>query len=152
MKNGIRESDVWIHTMMVIDEMAKLEVDKDKKLLYLLSCLCHDLGKPSTTITLEDGKITSRGHEAGIGPSISFLNRLTNNKKLIEQVCKLVELHLAHFFVFVAKSSNSAIKRLNNKLVEVELSILDLALINKADTFGRTTIEALNKKRHNMNG
>ena len=83
------EGDVWIYTMMVIDEMAKLEVDKDKKLLYLLSCLCHDLGKPSTTITLEDGKITSRGHEeAGIGPSISFLNRLTNNKKLIEQVCK----------------------------------------------------------------
>ena len=141
------EGDVWIHTMMVIDEMAKLEVDKDKKLLYLLSCLCHDLGKLSTTITLEDGKITSRGHEeAGIEPTISFLNRLTNNKKLIEQVCKLVELHLAPSLFFAAKSSNSAIKRLNNKLVEVELSILDLALINKADTFGRTTIEALNKE------
>lgn len=141
------EGDVWIHTMMVIDEMSKLEVDKDKKLLYLLSCLCHDLGKPSTTITLEDGKIISRGHEeAGIVPTISFLNRLTNNKKLIEQVCKLVELHLAPSLFFAAKSSNSAIKRLNNKLVEVELSILDLALINKADTFGRTTIEALNKE------
>lgn len=139
------EGDVWIHTMMVIDALAKMDVSS-KKILYMLGCLCHDLGKVNCTQILEDGKITSKGHEeAGIEPTISFLNRITNNKKLIEQVCKLVELHLQPSLLYISNSSNSAIKRLNNKLIEVELSILDLAIINKADTLGRTTTEALNK-------
>lgn len=139
------EGDVWIHTMMVIDKMANLECDKNKKLLYMLSCLCHDLGKPEYTQTLECGRITSQGHEAGgIEPTINFLNKITNDIKLIEQVSKLVELHLQPTLLHVANSSNSAIKRLNNKLIDSQLCLLDLAIINKADSLGRTTIDALN--------
>lgn len=141
------EGDVWIHTMMVIDKMANIECDKNKKILYMLSCLCHDLGKPEYTQTLEDGKITSKGHEAGgVEPTIRFLNKITNDVKLIDQTCRLVELHLQPTLLYVANSSNSAIKRLNNKLIDSQLCLIDLAIINKADTLGRTTESALNNE------
>lgn len=139
------EGDVWVHTMMVIDEMAKIEVNNDKKLLYMLSCLCHDLGKPEYTKIINN-KITSRGHEeGGIEPTVNFLRKLTNDNKLINQVCKLVELHLQPSLLYIAEPRNSAIKRLNNKLIEENLTILDLAIINKADSNGRTTKDALVK-------
>lgn len=138
------EGDVWIHTMMVIDKMANIECDKNKKTLYMLSCLCHDLGKPEYTLKDENGKITSQGHEVGgIEPTLKFLEKITNDIKLKEQVCKLVELHLQPSLFYANNAKNPAIKRLNNKLIESDLSIIDLALINKADGLGRTTEEAL---------
>lgn len=138
------EGDVWIHTMMVIDEMAKIE-NSEKKLLYMYSCLCHDLGKPFCTNKDENGKITSIQHEKlGIEPTISFLKRLTNNKKLIEQTTKLVEFHLLPSMFFQTNVKNSTIVKLNNKLIDSGLELIDLLLINKSDTLGRTTLDALN--------
>ncbi len=57
------EGDVWIHTMMVLDEAAKLRtgsVDEDLALMY--GALAHDFGKPSTTRTI-GGRITSYEHD-----------------------------------------------------------------------------------------
>ena len=63
------EGDVWVHTMMVVDEMARelkrkrekgkeKEEDEKQQLKLLFSALCHDFGKPlTTTIEYEDGKV-----------------------------------------------------------------------------------------------
>ena len=45
------EGDVWVHTMMALDEMARIlkeeNIENDYKELYLFySILCHDFGKP----------------------------------------------------------------------------------------------------------
>ena len=74
------EGDVWIHTLMAIDEAANIvrqeRLDEDGSLVVLFSTLCHDLGKPATTET-KDGRIISHGHEpAGEEPAKKFLATL----------------------------------------------------------------------------
>jgi tRNA nucleotidyltransferase (CCA-adding enzyme) len=90
------EGDVWIHTMMVIDQAARiakrktqnaksdltsyvLHFTEEEQLQILVGALCHDLGKPSTTHMGEKGgipRIRSMGHEeAGEKPAEDLLNR-----------------------------------------------------------------------------
>ena len=71
------EGDVWTHTLMVVDEAAALRADLDhpRALALMLGALCHDLGKPATTI-FEEGRLRSRGHEeAGVAPTTAVLDR-----------------------------------------------------------------------------
>ena len=131
------EGDVWIHTMMSLDEMAKIlkeeKIEDEYRKLYLFyGILCHDFGKPFCTKQI-DGKITSHKHEnLGIEPTISFLSKLTNEKKFMEIVCSLVKNHLAPFQLYLADSSLKAIKRLSLKV-----NIEDLCLVCLADCLGR---------------
>ena len=128
------EGDVWVHTLMCLDEMAKLRTKDEYKNLYLiLAVLCHDLGKPSTSNVIK-GKITSYNHEKeGIIPTIEFLQLLSNEKKLIEKIVPLVQYHLAPFHLYAQKSSLKAVKRLATKV-----NIEELCLVALADCKGRT--------------
>ncbi len=131
------EGDVWIHTLMSLDELAKI-VKKEKiqdeyrKLYLFYAILCHDFGKPYCTQKI-NGRITSHKHEVlGIEPTISFLSKLTNEKKFIDIVCSLVKNHLAPFQLYLAQSSQKAIKRLSLKV-----NIEDLSLVCLSDCLGR---------------
>ena len=57
------EGSVWLHTLLVVDESARIAEEErlpdDERLRLVLGALCHDLGKPGTT-ELEDGRIRSR--------------------------------------------------------------------------------------------
>lgn len=131
------EGDVWIHTLMALDELAKILKkeniqDEYRKLYLFYAVLCHDLGKPFCTEVLEN-KVTSYRHETlGEKPTISFLSKLTNEKKLIEKVVPLVKNHLTPFQLYLANSSLKAIKRLSLKV-----NIEDLCLVCLADCLGR---------------
>ena len=62
------EGDVWVHTLMVVDEArgAIDDLDRPRKVIVMLGAVCHDLGKPPTTRVI-DGRIRSLGHEeAGV--------------------------------------------------------------------------------------
>lgn len=132
------EGDVWIHTMMSLDELARIlkeeNIEDEYRKLYLFyGILCHDFGKPFCTKEI-NGKITSFKHESlGIEPTISFLSKLTNEKKFIEIVCSLVKNHLTPFQLYLAEYSLKAIKRLSLKV-----NIEDLCLVCLADCLGRT--------------
>ncbi len=128
------EGDVWIHTLLAIDEMAKLKTNDAFRNLYLmLAVVCHDFGKPATTQFIK-GKITSYKHEKeGVAPTLAFLNRLTQDKKIILNVVQLVENHLAPFQLYLHDSSQKAIKRLAKRV-----NIEDLCLVCLADCKGRT--------------
>ena len=135
------EGDVWIHTMMSLDEMARIlkeenMEDEYRKLYLFYGILCHDFGKPFCTKGI-NGKITSFKHESlGIEPTISFLSKLTNEKKFIEIVCSLVKNHLTPFQLYLAESSLKAIKRLSLKV-----NIEDLCFVCLADCLGRTILD-----------
>ena len=132
------EGDVWIHTMMCLDELSRILkeeniVDEYRKLYLFYAILCHDFGKPFCTKEI-NGKITSHKHESlGIEPTISFLSKLTNEKKIIEIVSSLVKNHLIPFQLYLAESSLKAIKKLSLKV-----NIEDLCLVCLADCLGRT--------------
>lgn len=132
------EGDVWIHTLMTVDELAKIleesNIEDEYRKLYLFyAILCHDLGKPFCTQITDEGRVTSHKHEAlGIEPTISFLSRLTNEKKFIDLITPLVKNHLAPFQLYLAESSLKAVKRLSLKV-----NIEDLCLVCLADCLGR---------------
>jgi len=127
------EGDVYIHTMMVLDEMAKLTFkDEKEKLTLMLAALCHDFGKPISTEIIE-GKIRAIEHEiTGIQPSIDFLERLTNEKNLIDEVANLVKHHLKVMQFYKGGAKAPAIRRL-----ACEINIQTLVKLAEADFMGR---------------
>lgn len=128
------EGDVWVHTLMTLDEMAKNKTNDDYRDLYLFyALLCHDLGKPFCTEIINK-RVTSHKHESlGVKPTISFLSRLTDEKKFIEKIVPLVKNHLAPFQLYKAESSIKAVKRLSLKC-----NIEDLCIVCLTDCKGRT--------------
>ncbi|RXJ94445.1 polynucleotide adenylyltransferase [Malaciobacter molluscorum] len=131
------EGDVWIHTLMCIDELARILdksdiTDEYRKLYLFYSILCHDLGKPFCTQEIK-GRITSHKHESlGVEPTKQFLSKITNEKKFIEKIIPLVKNHLAPFQLYLANSSLKAVKRLSLKV-----NIEDLCYVCLADCLGR---------------
>lgn len=128
------EGDVWNHTMMVIDECAKLRDLSSKPLYFMLAGLCHDLGKPICTTVKDNGKITSIGHDIeGAEISRKFLSKLTTYKKAIQYVVNMVELHMRANMLAKSNSSFKASRRMFDKSINGK----DLILLAKADHLGR---------------
>jgi tRNA nucleotidyltransferase (CCA-adding enzyme) len=132
------EGDVDIHTLMVVDEARKLidDLPYPKQVTVMLGALCHDFGKPSTT-RFFDEKWRSHGHdEAGVEPTISFLDKLgiftLDGYDVREQVIQLVRYHLTPGMFYKNKPGNGAFRRLARK-VEPDL----LYRVAKADALGR---------------
>jgi tRNA nucleotidyltransferase (CCA-adding enzyme) len=134
------EGDVDVHTLMVADEARKLidELDHPRKVAVMLGAVCHDLGKPPTTEFI-DGRMRSLGHdEAGVEPTITFLDRLgihtLQGFDVREQVIQLVRYHLKPGMYYKSKTpvGDGAFRRLARK-VEPDL----LYRVAKADSLGR---------------
>jgi tRNA nucleotidyltransferase (CCA-adding enzyme) len=134
------EGDVDVHTMMVADEARKLidHLDYPRQVAVMLGALCHDLGKPPTTEFIE-GRTRSRGHdEAGVEPTLLFLDRLgihtLDGYDVRRQVVQLVRYHLLPGEWYKAKTpvGDGAFRRLARK-VEPDL----LYRVAKADSLGR---------------
>lgn len=132
------EGDVWIHTLMVVDEMSRLHSDNMEQNLYLsLAALCHDLGKSNTTKKV-DGRIRAIGHEnTGVPLTEQFLKHLSDEKALIEKIIPLVKHHLKPLQFYKQGAKSAAIRRLAN-----QVNIRELVLLAQADYLGRTTSEA----------
>ncbi len=143
------EGDVWMHTLMSVDEAAKLcreyDLDEETAFTIMLSSLCHDLGKQSTTeLMKKDGKmrITSHGHEqAGEEPTKKFLASIGADGKTRSKVIKLVTNHLIPSTWFISsiikeqKISEGSFYRLAKKIHPATMR--ELALTAAADHRGR---------------
>jgi tRNA nucleotidyltransferase (CCA-adding enzyme) len=132
------EGDVWSHTMMVLDAVTELHGDDAKTNLRLsLAALCHDLGKADTTVSV-DGKICAPAHEiTGLALTRTLLERVTDEKTLIESILPLVRHHLKPLQFYKERADAAAIRRLAN-MVNIE----ELILLSKANFLGRSTDEA----------
>ena len=139
------EGDVYIHTMMVLDEAAKQRTgDPSFDLPLMLGALAHDFGKPATTEEI-DGKITSRGHEeAGVAPTKAFLKRMKAPLALTKQVETLVDTHLRPA-ILPGTSGRKGYRKLGRTLSDADVSPELLAALSKADVLGRTTDAALRR-------
>jgi len=134
------EGDVFVHTLMALDVMAKHKENNEKiKLILMFATLCHDFGKATTTKFI-NGEYRAHGHEvASVKIAKNFLNRLTNDKSLIEAILPLVHHHGEPSKFHQNNVSDGAIRRLANK---VNISLL--VEVSQADSLGRTTEDALN--------
>lgn len=131
------EGDVWIHTMMVLDEAAKLRDRAANPYWFMLSALTHDFGKAICTEE-KDGVLHAYQHEIKGLPLIeTFLRRITNEVKLIEYVLNLAEYHMKPNTVASARSAKKVTTRMYDLAVDPE-GLLCIAL---ADDRGRITQE-----------
>ncbi len=131
------EGDVFNHTMMVIDEAAKLKDKAKNPLGFMYSALCHDFGKVLTTTTKEDGKIISYNHErAGLKLVRKFLSRIIRKDEsdLKNYVLNMTELHMQPNQLANQNSKLKSTRKLFNKSICPH----DLVLLAKADALGRT--------------
>src|SRR5688572_9035888 len=135
------EGDVWVHTLMVIDQARTRidDLDKPKQVTVMLGAVCHDLGKPPTTAVI-DGRIRSMEHEQeGVPPTLSLLDRLNVHSiggfDVRGQVVGIVANHLAPNAFFKSKTpvGDGAFRRLAQK-VDLEL----LSRVAESDCLGRT--------------
>jgi tRNA nucleotidyltransferase (CCA-adding enzyme) len=128
------EGDVWIHTLHCLDWFAAERTgDEPDDLAVGLGVLCHDFGKPVTTKE-EYGHVSSRGHESeGTGPTQRFLERLTNQHSLIDEVVPLVLCHLRPRALHDANASDSAVRRLARQVQRIDR----LVRVARADHAGR---------------
>lgn len=138
------EGDVWVHTLMVLDEAAALRDGGADDAALMFGALCHDFGKPAATFTDEAGRVRSPGHEiGGLEPTASFFERLRAGGALAERVAALVQFHLAPILFVTQGAGDKAYRKLARKLSEADVSFELLLRVATADHFGRTTPEAL---------
>ena len=127
------EGDVWNHTMMVLDEAAKLKKTTTNQEAFMLTALCHDFGKSITTKEV-NGVIRSLEHEKlGLPLVEQFLNRIVNEVKIKKYVLNMVELHMRPNMIANQKSK----KKTSNKMFDKSIVPSDLVLFAKVDHLGR---------------
>jgi len=134
------EGDVFVHTLLVVDRARELIDDlvHARQVAVMLAALCHDFGKSSTTEFI-DGRVRSRGHEeAGVEPTLRFLDKLNIHTfegfDVRAQVVALVRDHLkpGEYFKKRDQVGDGAFRRLARKC-ELDL----LYRVAKADSLGR---------------
>ena len=134
------EGDVFVHTLLVVDRARELidGLPHAKQVTVMLAALAHDFGKPATT-ELVDGRLRSRGHEeAGVEPTLSFLDKLNlhtlDGYDVRSQVVALVRDHLkpGEYYKKREEVGDGAFRRLARKC-ELDL----LYRVARADSLGR---------------
>ena len=134
------EGDVWVHTLLVIDEARQRidDLDKPRQVTVMLGAVLHDVGKPPTTAFI-DGRIRSIDHEQqGVAPATAVLDRLNIHSMggfdVRTHVLGIVAHHLkpGMFRQSPTPVSDGAFRRLAQK-VDLEL----LARVAKSDCEGR---------------
>jgi poly(A) polymerase len=96
-----------------------------------LAALFHDVGKARTRQTRE-GKIVFSGHQyAGAEKTREALKRLRYPRKLVEEVSKLVEMHM---IAYRTEWSDTAVRRLVHEAGDL---LDDLLLLYRADILAR---------------
>ena len=125
------EGSVWIHTMLVVDNAAVLrdELPDEWKESFMYGMLLHDVGKAVTTAV----DLTAHGHnKEGVPIAEEFMGRLTTERKLIDQILRVVRYHMRPGQLYGAKAKESAWKRLHNA---IPLNVI--GYVSKGDAAGR---------------
>ena len=124
------EGDVWVHSMHTVDSAAWV---RDNASLpdgwteaFMFGTLCHDVGKPSTTITPEmvandeapkELLWTARFHDrAGMPIVDTFLRRMMEERDLITKTTAIVGEHMQPWNLFQGGARKSRWKLLHNRI------------------------------------
>ncbi len=121
------EGDVYVHTCIMLEML-----EPDAPLELCLATLLHDIAKPPTQTTDEDGRIRFNGHESlGAEMAETILARLKYPNAVIRDAAHMVSRHMQ--FMNVQQMRKSTLKRFMSPLIfpqEMELHRVDCASSN----------------------
>jgi len=126
------EGNVWIHTMLVVNEAAKRREQSKDPRAFMWAALLHDIGKPLTSRNV-NGKITAYGHDLkGAELAEKFLSAFGEDEEFKRRVSSLVRYHMQILFVVKDKP----FKNIGGLLKESDPE--EIALLSLCDRLGRT--------------
>ncbi len=106
-----RHKDVYEHTLIVLEQAIWLETD-GPDLVLRLAALLHDIGKPKTRSFEPGGRVSFHHHEVvGRDMARARLSALHYPKAVVEDVARLVELHLRFHGYGGGKWTDAAVRR-----------------------------------------
>lgn len=110
-----RHKDVYQHSLTVLDQAIELESRLDgptPDFVVRFAALIHDIGKPKTRRFEGAGKVTFHHHDV-VGAKLARkrMKALRFSNEQIEQVGKLVELHLRFHGYGTGEWTDSAVRR-----------------------------------------
>ena len=106
-----RHKDVYAHTLTVLEQAIELE-DGEPDLVLRLAALLHDIGKPKTKSIGPGGKVSFHHHEVvGRDMTRQRLTDLRYPKDVVDDVSRLVELHLRFHGYAQGEWTDSAVRR-----------------------------------------
>lgn len=125
------EGNVFIHTMMVVDEGAKNRERSMNKRVFMWALLLHDIGKKPTT-KLRKGRLTSYNHDiVGADMAKKFLEYFNEDYDFINEVRGLVRWHMQSLFV----TKDMKFQNIGEMLNDVDIN--EIVLVSLSDRLGR---------------
>lgn len=108
--------DVYEHTLKVLEQAIELEKSHEphmeRDLTLRLAALLHDIGKPKTRKFESDGRVSFHHHEVvGARMTKKRMKALRFSNEQIDDVSRLVELHLRFHGYGTGEWSDSAVRR-----------------------------------------
>ncbi|QGH23934.1 HDIG domain-containing metalloprotein [Clostridium butyricum] len=129
------EGNVFIHTMMVIDEGAINREKSNDKRAFMWSLLLHDVGKKPTT-KMRRGRLTSYDHDrVGKDMAEKFLEYFNQDNNFVDKVIGLVRWHMQSLFV----TKDSKFQNIDEMLKDVDVN--EIVLVALADRLGRGNLD-----------
>jgi len=130
------EGNVFVHTIMVIDEGAKNREKSNNKRAFMWSLLLHDIGKTPTT-KVRKGRLTSYDHDiVGADMTKTFLTYFNEEESFIAEVTGLVRWHMQSLFV----TKNLKFQNISNMLEDVKIN--EIVLVSLSDRLGRGNLDS----------
>ena len=131
------EGDVWIHTRMVCEALIALPawqaLSEEDRTTVFAAALLHDVSKPETTRTEEDGRVTARHHSPrGAVRARGILWALGLSPERREAICGLIRWHQVPYFCIEQEDPRRTLIQTS----QVARSDL-LAILCEADARGR---------------
>ncbi|WP_349261615.1 CCA tRNA nucleotidyltransferase [Actinocrinis sp.] len=106
-----RHKDVYEHTLTVLEQAIALEED-GPDLVLRLAALLHDIGKPRTRRFEPGGGVSFHHHElVGAKMTKKRLRELKYSNEIVDDVARLVELHLRFHGYGDGEWTDSAVRR-----------------------------------------
>ena len=129
------EGNVFIHTMMVVDEGAINRDKSDDKRAFMWALLLHDVGKKPTT-KMRKGRLTSYDHDkVGEKMAEKFLEYFNLDQHFIDKVTGLVRWHMQSLLV----TKDSRYQNIGEMLKDVDVN--EIVLVALSDRLGRGSVD-----------
>jgi poly(A) polymerase len=109
-----RHKDVYQHSLTVLSQAIDLEsrYGLEPDIVLRLAALLHDIGKPRTRSRLPGGRVAFHHHEVvGAKMARTRLRALRYRKEIVDDVSRLVELHLRFHGYGEGEWTDSAVRR-----------------------------------------
>lgn len=136
------EGNVWNHTMLVVDQAARLRGESNDPAAFMLAAFLHDIGKPDTT-KVRKGRITSYGHEkTGAVLAENLLASFGEPSELVERAGMLVRYHMQ--ILFVSKNFPFA----DIRGMQASADLYEIALLGFCDRMGRTGADRMQEEEN----